>query len=420
MTRLAPSLVATVASGILYALAFPPVRARPLAWVALVPFLLVVREAGWKRRLALGALWTLVSGWSVGTWMASAVASYFAQPLAVGIAIFLIVTGLMAAPYYAAFAVAYGPLARLAVTSAPFRVAMPLVVGAAWAAAELARGRLLNGTLGYVGNSPWATLGYSQAGVLPLLQIASVTGVYGVSFVLAMVNGALAEVVAGWLRDRRLDRHTFAGLGIAAAVVGIVLAFGATTLGTGAAAPAAPTTPIAIVQGNLGASVRWSAEGPARTLETYERLTRELFATETPAIVFWPEAALTSFIEQDDVQRRALAAMLAGREAELVFGAPRAGGPKGAPPYTNSVYLVRPTATSARATTSSTCCRSWSISRSASTSYAGVSVASASSVPARRHRPCTHARARRACSSATRRSCRTSRPRASPRAPRTS
>lgn len=329
---LVPSLVATVVSGILYALAFPPLRWRALSWIALVPLLLALRDASWRRRLGLGVLWTLVSGWSVGTWMATAVATYFDQPLVVGIAIFLIVTLGMAAPYYAAFAVAYGRLARAG-------AAVPLLTGAAWAAAELARGRLLNGTLGYVGNSPWATLGYAQAGVPSVVQFASVAGVYGVSFVVAAVNGAVAELLVALIGGRPITRAARIGAASAFGVAAAVVAGGALVVATSTPPPAAPATTIAIVQGNVGAAVRWSAEGPSRTLETYQRLTRELFATATPDVVFWPEAALTTFVEQEELHRRALASLV-GAKTELVFGAPRAGSPGGGAPFTNSVYVL--------------------------------------------------------------------------------
>lgn len=341
MTRLGPSVILTIASGIFYALAFPPLRVHSLAWMALVPLLIALRDAGWKRRLGLGVLWTFVSGWSVGTWMVSAVAAYFDQPLAVGLAIFLIVTGCMAAPYYAAFAVAYAPLSR-------FGAATPLLVGAAWTAAELARGRLLNGTLAYVGNSPWATLGYSQAGCTPLLQIAALTGVYGVSFVVATMNAALAEVIATRLRREPVARSTWLGLGAATAIAAAALVWGTIVLrsddSTSALraddATSAPTTTVAVVQGNIGATVRWSAEGPARTLETYQRLTRDVLAHAEPSVVFWPEAAITSFVEQDDAHRHALAATVGDHHADLLIGAPRAGSAGGGPPYTNSYYLV--------------------------------------------------------------------------------
>lgn len=328
--RLDVAIVATILSGVLYALAFPPLRLGPLAWVALVPLLLVLRHARWPRRLGLGVLWTLASGWSVGTWMPTAVATYFDQPLGTGVALFLIVTLCMAAPYYTAFALAYGPLAR-------FGAATPLLAGAAWAAAELARGRLLNGALTYVGNSPWATLGYSQADFPAVLQIAALTGVYGVSFLVAAVNAGFAEVVEHARARGRVAPSAWRGLAAALGCAVTALVGGEIVL-YGATPPASPV-PIAIVQANLGAAVRWSAEGPARTLETYGRLTREALGDDRPAIVFWPEAAVTAFLEQEDGHRRALAA-LASNRTELVVGAPRAGTPDGGPPFTNSVYLV--------------------------------------------------------------------------------
>jgi apolipoprotein N-acyltransferase len=332
-SRLGGAVAATVLSGVLYALAFPPLRLRPLAWVALVPFFLALRLARWPHRLVLGALWTLASGWAVGTWMPSAVASYFDQPLAVGVALFLVVTGCMAAPYYAAVAVAYAPLTR-------HGAATPLLVGAAWAGAELARGRLLNGALAYVGNSPWATLGYSQAGVVPLVQIASVTGVYGVSFLVAAVNGALAEVAWRAWRRSAIDRPTWIGVGIAGGATALAGVAGAVVVARGASAPAGDAVPIAVVQGNVGAAVRWSGEGAARTFATYQRLTRDAVAGGAPRVVFWPEAAVTAFVEQDESLRRALAATVREHDTELVLGAPRAGAPGGAGPYTNAVYVV--------------------------------------------------------------------------------
>lgn len=332
---LAPALLLTAASAGMYALAFPPIAARVLAWIALVPLLVAIRGASPARRLALGALWTLLSGWGVGTWMPGAVAGYFDQPLAVGLGLFLLVTALMAAPYYMAFTAAYEPLARGAGAAAP------LLVGAAWAAAELARGRLLNGTLLYVGNSPWATFGYSQAGILPVIQIAAVTGVYGISFVLACVNAAVAEVVWKRVRRRPVGPREWRGLGVAAGTLGLVLGFGAHALRseTGAPAPAG-AVPIAIAQANLSGAARWDTGGPARTLDVYLRLTLDAFARGRPAIVFWPEAALTFFLESEDLYRRLIGATLHRYDAELVLGAPRAAGPEGSAPYANSVYLM--------------------------------------------------------------------------------
>jgi apolipoprotein N-acyltransferase len=334
-TAFAAAVVSTLLSAGLYAVTFPPVRARWLAWVALVPLLAVIRDASWRRRVGLGFLWTLAVGIGVGIWMPGAVSGYFHQPLTIGVGLFLLVTGLMAAPYYMAFTAAYARLARGG-------VAGPLLAGAAWAGAELARGRLLNGTLFYFGNSPWATFGYSQATVTSVIQVASVTGVYGISFVLVAVNAAGAEVLRGVVCERRVARPVWAGVGLALGVLGLVLGFGALSVRSAEPYERASPVPIAIVQADLDAATRWDSEGPARTLTAHLQLMRTALDRGHPQIVFWPEAALTFFLEQDTPYRDALVAALHLTGVELVVGALRAGGADGAAPYANTVYLVAP------------------------------------------------------------------------------
>ena len=53
-----------------------------------------------------------------------------------------------------------------------------------WVATELARAH-------FFGGFPWVLLGYSQTTVLPVAQLASVFGVYGLSAVVALVNASL-------------------------------------------------------------------------------------------------------------------------------------------------------------------------------------------------------------------------------------
>lgn len=338
--RMLPAAGATALSAALYAGSFPPLGAWPLAWIALVPLLLALRGATLGRRLVLGVLWSFLSGYGVGTWMPGAVASYFDQTLAVGVGLFLVVTGGMAAPYYALFAALYGPIARGG------GALVPIATGAAWAGAELLRGRLLNGTPIYVGSSPWATFGASQFGVDPVVQVASLGGVYAISFLLATTNAALAEAIAVWWRDRALASPTRAGISIAAVVLAAALGFGSLALrGSQRSGETDAQIPIALVQGNLPAAARWEAGGPGRTLDTYTRLTQQAFETGRPRLVFWPEAALTFFLEREPHYQRALGRLLAHFDAELVVGAPRAEGPEAGPPYRNSVYLIEPDAT---------------------------------------------------------------------------
>jgi apolipoprotein N-acyltransferase len=229
-----------------------------------------------------------------------------------------------------AFAAAYRGLARR------WRAALPLLAAAAWVAAELGRARLFSG-------NPWALAGYSQVGLLPLVQIADVTGVYGVSFVVVAVNEAVAEVWLAARGPRGAWRPALAGLVVAFALTGGVLAYGTFRLGEEARAD--DTRRVAIVQGNIDMGSQWVPELYGQTLAVYLRLTREALAGGPVDLVVWPESAMTFFLDQEPVFARAIAANLAG--TELLAGGPRAADPV-RPVYYNSAFLLRGDAIAAR------------------------------------------------------------------------
>jgi apolipoprotein N-acyltransferase len=98
---------------------------------------------------------------------------------------------------------------------------------------------------------------------------------------------------------------------------------------------------IAIVQGNLGSESRWRSELYGRHLDVYRDLTLETFARGLPETVFWPESAMTFFLEHEPAYRRHVGWILGSGGAELVGGAPRRDdAPK--PRFWNSIYLLSP------------------------------------------------------------------------------
>ncbi len=317
------ALAATLVSGVLYGRCFPTASLAALAWVVLVPFFLALdgrRPAG---ALLLGWVWTIAAAYSVGEWFVPSVARYYGQSPALSIALFLGVSTGMAAPYYMAFAVAYPRIVRRrgAVT--------PLAVAAAWAASELGRHA--------IAGNPWALFGYSQMGGRRLIQIADVTGVYGVSFTLAAVNAALAVLIR-----RRGAAIAWRGLALAAGLAVGVVGYGEYRLRTTVVAPpAVAPVPVAMIQGNLDVGAQWREELYGANLDTYLRLTAQALAAAPVRIVFWPESALTFFLENEPSYRQAIARVLAASGAELVLGGPRV---VGDPPraYFNSIFLLAP------------------------------------------------------------------------------
>jgi apolipoprotein N-acyltransferase len=229
-----------------------------------------------------------------------------------------------------AFAASYRALARR------FSRSLPLWTAAAWTAAELARSRLFTETSFFSGN-PWVLIGYSQAGFDAMVQVASITGVYGISFAVVAVNAALAELLLAVL-GRRLDRSVAWSLGLAVIPPLAALAFGFASLAGADRGNAASGTRIAVVQGNVSLESRWRSDFYGRNLDTYLSLTEQALELGRPKTVFWPEAAMTFFVAREPAYRSVIARTLASGDAELVAGAPHYEGDD----YFNSTFLLSP------------------------------------------------------------------------------
>jgi apolipoprotein N-acyltransferase len=317
------AVLATLASALLYGLAFPPARLRPLAWVALVPLLVALRRVPTRTALGLAWLWTLAATCMVADWLPVSIADYYQQPLLIGFAFFLGVPTFMAVPYYVAFAASYRALAGCP------SVVRPLAVAAAWVAAELGRATLLTG-------NPWALFGYSQIDAIPLIQIADVAGVYGITFVLVSVNAALAELFLAATDTPARPRAAAGALVTAALVLAAVLGYGMLRLRSLALVPPVRPVQVALVQGNLDLGSQWREEFYGENLDAYLRLTAEAIREHAPAVVFWPENAMTFFLEQEPGYRKAIERVLDGR-AQLVAGGPRTDPERR---YYNSIFLL--------------------------------------------------------------------------------
>jgi apolipoprotein N-acyltransferase len=323
-----------VLSALLFGLAFPTAGIRPLAWIALVPYLVALRLVGVRGGLALSAFCGALHGYSVGTWFSRAISSYYEQSTFFGAAFFFFMAATMIAPYYMVFGAAYQRASRR------FSFWLPTVAAAAWVAADLARGRLLTGTPFFIGN-PWAQIGYSQVGWNEMTQIASVTGVYGISFAIAAVNAGIADLCWSTLRRDGAWRTAAAGLGLALVPALGIATFGYASLRGAPALGLGDGTKVAIVQGNLSSGSRWRADHYGRNLETYLRSTLEVARDSDVRVVVWPEAAMTFFLADEPLYQRGIARVLQSADVELVAGGPYAV-PGAEERYLNSVFLLRP------------------------------------------------------------------------------
>jgi apolipoprotein N-acyltransferase len=320
-------LVPILVSATLYGLSFPP-AGRPLAaWVALAPFCLTVRRVRLRTALVLAWVFAIGSAWAVAYSLPRSVSVYYDQPGVIGFGFLFCLALVTTAPPFMAFAAYYWAIGRRDGS------AVPVLAAAAWVACEWLRGR-------WIGH-PWALLGYSQTSVTPLMQVVDVTGVYGLSFLIVIVNTTVAECGLS-LRDyARKRRAVWTTIVLAAGCLAAATAYGHLRIHAVAPSLAAADVPVAVVQGNVDLGSQWRPEFYGQNLDVYLRLTVETLRQNRPKLVVWPENSMTFFLQEEPAYQRAIGRILRPSGTQLVAGGPRVT-QASRPLYYNAALLVAP------------------------------------------------------------------------------
>jgi apolipoprotein N-acyltransferase len=308
--------ISALLSGGLLALAFPGTGDQGwLAFGALVPLLTAIEGAPWRRAAVLGFVAGLVFWLATISWVSATMARYGHVPWSLATLILLGLAGYLAL-YWAGFC------ALLSSSSLRSGALYVVVAASVWVALEFLRTYLFTGV-------PWNLLGYSQHQNPPLIQVAGITGVYGVSFVVMVVNAAMVRVI----KFRGSATRAAAPLGTAVVVLGLAAGYG--WVGP-RPQDTRPPIPVAVVQGNIDQGVKWDPAWQRKTLAVYEGLTRGAMRAR-PEFVVWPETAAPFFLREDP-RRERVEAIAREAAAYLLVGAPDRHG--GAP--RNSAFLLGP------------------------------------------------------------------------------
>ena len=229
----------------------------------------------------------------------------------------------------AAFAVILARLVRV------FGTAALLLAPPVWMATELGRQYVWDGF-------PWALLGYSQVTLLPIAQLASLVGVYGLSGLLALVSAAAALIVV----ERGRRRYV-----VAVATLSIVTGFAAWgTARLHASTLTTAGTPVraAVIQGNVAQEDKWNPTLADAITRRYIMMTRQALA-QGATFILWPESSTPFYFEQDLVRGADIRKLARESGATLVIGSDQiepvkavaAGKP--APDRTyNAAFLIKP------------------------------------------------------------------------------
>ncbi len=315
--------VLALLSGICLVLVFPLPSLEFLAWFCLLPLLAAMQNSTPGNGFKLGWLAGSVYHCGLIYWVTVSMSLYGGLPGYVSMVLmvlFAVFLGLfIALPVYCSCRTAQksgvDPLVTL-----PFF----------WTATEHLKSWLLTGF-------PWELLGYSQYRTLPVIQFADITGVYGISFLIVLVNCTVMAVLGRLMRKRRFPLLQTAST---VALLAAVLIYGFNRLDR-FEKPEGPVLKLTIVQPNIPQDLKWDPSFLAPTMEIFTRLTRAA-TPQQPDLIVWPESATPFFFEMEESFRQTVAALVGETGTPLLLGSPSYSVQQGVAHYYNSAYLISP------------------------------------------------------------------------------
>lgn len=235
------------------------------------------------------------------------------------------------------------------------RLVWAMSCAALWVAWEMIQARLFSGF-------PWNFLGASQYSMLPIIQLASFTGVYGVSFLAAWFGVSLVCAGVVVLRRSQSPRQWMGELILPLLVLAAAVAYGfgevvrqapgrgpaLTLISTNAPelSPSSASIRIALVQPSIPQQWVWEPQDQSNRFAQLLEWSERALATK-PDLLVWPEAAVPGYLRWDTNIYQAVTNLVRRHGVWLVLGADDAAPRQNsddpfATDYFNASFLVSP------------------------------------------------------------------------------
>ncbi len=262
-----------------------------LGWLALWPFARLISGLGPRAAFRLAFLAGTAAFTLALWWIYVVVHVHGHAPPWVGVAATLLLAAVLGAHLGAVGALSAWLEPRAGVLGV-------LALPCAWVVLEKLRGTLL------LGGFPWAGLGYAAHSDAPLRELASLGGVYGLSFVLALGGALLAR--------RRL-------------LAAVALLLGAHALGfllhlSAEPDAGAPPLRVGIVQASIPQGEKWDPERASAAFDAHLELSEQAAAGGGVELIVWPETAIPLLLEVEPAARTELAELAERTGASLLVG----------------------------------------------------------------------------------------------------
>ena len=288
----ASKFIAAGVSGALLVLALPKPDLYYLSWVALVPLLLALSpEDSRLKTFGLGYAAGLVLFGGSCYWIVNTMATYGGLSLGMSLAVFAL--------FVSVFALHTGLFAvLLQLQLARFGQWGLLLAPPTWVAVELIQ------TYAIFGGFPWMLVGYALAPYQGLLQVVTVTGIYGLSFLLVAVGSLLALSL-------RVGNPKLVGIG---AGIMLIASFAPAPQGELVGDPVS----VRIVQTNIDIEQSWESNSREQLMDELHALS--VGTTANPDLVIWPETPSPFYLGHDEDFRYRMGTIARAFGAHFLLG----------------------------------------------------------------------------------------------------
>ncbi len=313
-----------ILSGLMLTACFPPGRLSHLAWIAIIPLFWSLENQARLNAFKLGFIAGTAHYLTLIYWIVFVIGHYG------NAGILLSFIPLLLLCFYLALYTALFSTMTVSLEKSRFLL---IFIPSAWVALEYIRARFLTGF-------PWCLLGYSQYEHLRLIQIADLSGVYGISFLIVLVNTlAYRFLFVKIHKDRSYLKWEAL---ITASILGASLTYGHfRTQPYYEKEPSYSNIKVAVIQPNIDQSIKWNLAYQAKTMATYQRLTISCYDFE-PKLIVWPETSVPFFFQDNTEFSPVISTLARNSGAAIIFGSPAYRRTPEKTEYFNRAYLVSP------------------------------------------------------------------------------
>ena len=320
--------ITTVISGLALTLSFPEANLSYLAFFALVPWLMSLRSMTSKESFYYGFILGLVHFLTLIYWIVPTLHEYGGLHLILAVS-----TLILLCVYLSLYPAIFAFILKQMDADSWFA---PLAAACLWTGLEYIR------TYAFTGFS-WGALGYSQYENLLLIQIADFSGVYGVSFLIVLINYLLTSL--GLSLNKGLHKKHVLPIIYTVILFSGAIFYGDQKINTlNSQIKTAKKTIIMLVQGNIKQDLKWSDQFKSQTLKKYIHLSQGEFEKagplKKPDLVIWPETALPFYYGFDKNPSNQLDQCVMALKTNFLIGSPAFKTEENQTKFYNRAYML--------------------------------------------------------------------------------